>query len=181
MMYVVRLLVCPRYTSAVSPVQSSHSPTRIPPSRERELLTILLEEPALLHEYRALIRSERIREPLLARLYAALCAAPKLESAIDAMLATSGDEMATEALLALTSDEKSSAVRFAGSDERRQALDMIIEGYSREDDEERLRVISAEIDAYLLQAVSVPKELITEQQMLEQRLYRHDAVAKRKR
>lgn len=140
------------------------------PSRERDLLTILLEEPTLFAEYRNRISPHRIRDRRLNRLYMQLCAAEQLETGIDVLMAANGDELASEALLYLTTQERSSAIRFANSEERRQALDGIVASFTREDDERRRRVLSEQIDDYLNRGATVPAELLAQHHAVESRL-----------
>lgn len=146
-------------------------PVPLPP-RERDILRILADDPALVRDYRDRIGAERFRDTRLRRLYTLLAEAEQLESNVDVLVLVQSDPVAEEALFLLTSAERSVAVRFADSDARRSALDDILGAYAREDDERERRRLAEEIDRCLVERIEVPPELLARHHELQTKLVR---------
>jgi DNA primase len=140
--------------------------------RDREILALLVEEPALIAEYRDRILPERLRDPRCRKLYQRFLAYETMESASDVLASVSEDPEIGEVLLALSGEERSSTVRFRNGAERRAHLDKVVAALTREDDERRRREIAGQIDALLSDGNPVPQELIDEQRAIQTRLAR---------
>lgn len=147
-------------------------PGGAPPGRDREILALFVEEPALLAEYRHLIRPERLRDPRCRRLYELLLAHETMESSVDVLAAVRNDQEASEMLPSLSGEERSSTVCFRNGAERRAHLDRVLALFLREDDERRRREIDAQVDALLQEGNAVPERLIEEQRAIQARLWR---------
>jgi DNA primase len=163
-------LPAPKHHALGNPTELVRKRSIVPPSRERELLSILLEEPALLADYKQRISPHRIRDARLNRLYTLMSEAEQLETGVDVLVVANGDELAAEAMLLLMTPERSTAVRFATTEERREALDRIVEALAREDDERRRRVLREQIDDFLTRGVSPPADLVAKHREVEARL-----------
>jgi DNA primase catalytic core len=129
-----------------------------PPSFEREVVSIVLEEPALLAEYADRIPSERFDNPQLRRIWETLRAhARSLVQPSDVRAVFAGDEDATAALASV-----SGVVVFADSEERRAKLDRVVERFARDDAERRYRELDGEMTRLYEADQPVPSDLRAE-------------------
>jgi DNA primase len=118
-----------------------------PPSFEREVIAIMLEEPLLLDEYADLIRPERFEHRLFGRVYAALIDRRKeLLQPSDVRVLFSGDDEASGVLDAVLGAERSATVCFAGSDARRAFLDRVIARFHAADLQREYRELDARMN-----------------------------------
>ncbi|MDE2481141.1 MAG: DNA primase [bacterium] len=132
-----------------------------PFSFEREVLSIVLEDPPLAREYGERIAPQRFRSELYRRAYEAIVAqADGLRATADVLAACAEDEEALEALTSLGARDRSSTVRYGDSEERRAHLDRIVERLQREDDEARYAELSRSIDEMFLAGQPVPRDLL---------------------
>ncbi|MGH7706562.1 MAG: DNA primase [Vulcanimicrobiaceae bacterium] len=124
------------------------APAAEPPGVERDVVSTLLEEPALVAEYADRIPARRFRNERLRAVYERLAAhRANLREPSD-VLALFADEPSTmELLVRLAGSERSTAVRFAGSTERRAHLDRIAARFVETDDLQRKKALDARIDA----------------------------------
>ena len=128
------------------------------PSFEREVVSIVLEDPALLAEYADRIPSERFDNPRLRRVWETLRAhARSLVQPSDVRAVFAGDEDATAALASV-----SGVVVFADSEERRAKLDRVVERFARDDAERRYRELDGEITRLFEAEQPVPSDLRAE-------------------
>ena len=147
-------------------------PAMLPATRDREIISLFIDEPALIAEYRHVITPDRLRDAQCRKFYEQLLAHETMASSTDVLVAVSNDREASEVLLSLAGEERSQAVRFHDGAARRAHLDRVVAKLLREDDEQRRREIDAKIDALLLEGQSVPQELISEQREIQARLTR---------
>jgi len=141
------------------------------PSFERDVIAIVLEEPALAAEYGERIPAERFGDPLLRRVYGRILerAAELVQPAdVFALFSEDGDVSAT--LASIAGGERSQTVRFADSDARRRQLDGLIERFAADDRRRRVRELETQIAALYEAGQAVPEDLIQEQTTLYQRL-----------
>lgn len=141
------------------------------PSFERDVLAIVLEEPRLVAEYADRIPPERFGDPELRRIYAVLRErAAELSQPADvfALFSEEGDVSAT--LASIAGAERSQTVRFAGSDQRREYLDRLIQRFASDDEQHRARELDEQIAALFEAGQPVPEELREEHAALYARL-----------
>ena len=121
-----------------------------PLSFEREVVGILLEEPALAAEFGERISAERFRNDLYRRLYERIVgAAGTVTSTADVFGLFGEDQASLDALAALGARDRSSAVRYSGSEERRAHLERVVERLELDDAVRRYRELSRSIDEEL--------------------------------
>src|SRR5581483_2931129 len=95
---------------------------------EREVVGILLEEPALAAEFRERISAERFRNDLYRRIYERIASAGGTVTCTADVFGLFGEDQASlDALAALGARDRSSAVRYSGSEERRAHLERVVE------------------------------------------------------
>ncbi|HEV3139635.1 MAG TPA: hypothetical protein VGY57_03920 [Vicinamibacterales bacterium] len=125
------------------------------PSFEKEVLAIVLDEPALLAEYADRIPSERFDNAPMRRVWEALRAhARSVVQPSDVRALFAGDDDATATLASV-----SGAVRLNDSEDRRAKLDRVVARFDREDEERRFRETTEEIDRLYAAGFPVPQEL----------------------
>jgi DNA primase len=142
-----------------------------PPSFERDVLAIVLEEPRLAGEYAGRIPPERFADEQLRRIYSILHErAAELAQPADvfALFSEDGDVSAT--LASIAGAERSQIVRFADGDARRAFLDRLIERFAADDRRDRFRELDARVDAFLEAGQAVPADLREEHAALYARL-----------
>lgn len=111
------------------------------PSFEREVVSIVLDEPTLLAEYADRIPSERFDNPRLRHVWETLRAhARSLVQPSDVRAVFAGDEDAAAALASV-----SGIVVFADTEERRAKLDRVVKRFARDDAERRYRELDREM------------------------------------
>lgn len=142
-----------------------------PSSYEREVLGILLEEPALAGEYAGSIEPARFRDDALRRIYERIVqASGALRATADVLALFAEDQASLDALAALGARDRSSAVRYGGSAERRMHLDRVVDRLARDAAQRRYRELSQRIDEDLTAGRSVSEELLREFEALAVRL-----------
>jgi DNA primase catalytic core len=143
------------------------------PGIERDVLTTLLEEPALVAEYAGRIPEDIFKDERYAVVYRTLVAAgEQLVTAADALAAFGDDRDAVETLVALQKAERSSKVRFPDSAARRAHLDAIVARLEESVLQRRKRELSERIDRLLEAGQPLPQDDWSEYQSLVQRLDR---------
>jgi DNA primase len=144
-----------------------------PLSFEREVASILLEDPALAAEYADRIPAVRFRNDVYRRIYERIVdAASTLETTADVFGLFAEDQPSLDVLATLGRRDRSSAVRYGDSAERRAHLDRVVERLQREDAQRRYRELDRRINAELAAGQSVSLDLRQEFEALVARLKR---------
>ncbi len=144
-----------------------------PLSFEREVVGILLEEPALVEEFGERISAERFRNDLYRRIYERIVGAGGTVTSTGDVFGLFGEDQASlDALAALGARDRSSAVRYSGSEERRAHLERVVERLQQDDALQRYRELSRSIDEELSAGRPVSSQLRDEFDALVARLKR---------
>jgi DNA primase len=131
-----------------------------PSSFEREALAIMLEEPALVREYRDRIAVERFRSETYARIYAALVEnAERIGELADVFALFADDNEGMEVLTTLGQRDRSSTVRYEDSTQRRAHLDRVVERLQLDEEKRRYQELSRRIDELVMAGQNVSSEL----------------------
>ncbi len=134
-----------------------------PLSFEREVLSIVLEDPTLALEYRERIAPVRFRNEVYRRTYERILSqASGLRDTADVFALCAQDGEALEVLASLGARDRSSIVRYGDAAERREHLDRIVERLALEDEQTRYAALSASIDEMFSQGKHVPEDLRSE-------------------
>lgn len=134
-----------------------------PLSFEREVLSIVLEDPTLALEYRERIAPVRFRNEVYRRTYERILSqANGLRDTADVFALCAQDGEALEVLASLGARDRSSIVRYGDAAERREHLDRIVERLALEDEQTRYAALSASIDEMFSQGKHVPEDLRSE-------------------
>jgi DNA primase len=154
--------------------QSRHASTSVEPlSFEREVLSILLEDPALGGEYGGRIGASRFRNEVYRRVYERIVeAAATLTTTADVFGLFAEDQATLDLLAEIGRRDRSSAVRYGHSEERRAHLERVVERLQLEDERRRYRELSDLIDERLTSGKAVPEELRGEFEALVAKLKR---------
>ena len=154
--------------------QSRHAGASVEPlSFEREVLSILLEEPTLALAYVERIEPSKFRNDVYRRIYERIVdAGATLGTTADVFGIFSEDHGTLEILAELSRRDRSSAVRYGGSEERRAHLERVVERLRLEDERRRYRQLSDMIDARIAEGEAVPDELRGEFEALVAKLKR---------
>lgn len=154
--------------------QSRHVATSVEPlSFEREVLSVLLEEPAFAVEYGQRISASRFRNEVYRRVYEKIVeAAGTLTTTADVFGLFAEDQGMLDLLAEVGRRDRSSAVRYGDSQERRNHLERVVERLQLEDERQRYRELSDLIDDRLTSGKSVPEELRGEFEALVAKLKR---------
>jgi DNA primase len=148
-------------------------PTAEPPSMERDVLAILLDEPALVGEYAERIPAGIFHDERYARIYRRLLeSARTLATPTDVHAALGDDREAIETTVSLQNAERSSNVRFPDGIARREHLDAILERLEETDLRVRKRELSERIDRTLEAGRPLPEDDWAEYQQLVTRVDR---------
>ncbi|HYZ17620.1 MAG TPA: DNA primase [Candidatus Acidoferrum sp.] len=132
------------------------------PSFEREVLSIVLDEPALVAEYAARIGPERFENEALRRVWERMVAhAPSLTQPSDVFGLFSDEEDLTKVLVAVSGVE-----RLDGPEARRAKLDRVVTRLDRDDAMRRYKALDAEITRLFEAGQDVPASLRAEQNAL---------------
>ena len=152
----------------------SRHQTRLEPlSFEREVLSIVLEDPSLACEYGHRIESRRFRNEVYRRVYERIVQhCDELRDTADVFALCASDEEAGEALSALGLRDRSSIVRYEDREERRAHLDRVVERLQREEEREQYQELSRRIDELLAGGLPVSTELRDEYDRLVTKLKR---------
>jgi DNA primase len=125
------------------------------PSFEREVLSIVLDEPALVAEYADRIPSERFEQPRHRHIWETLRGhARSLVQPSDVLAVFAGDDDAAATLASV-----SGVVRLNDSEERRAKLDRVVARFARDDAEHRYRELDERLDRILEAGDPVPADL----------------------
>ncbi len=135
-----------------------------PLSFEREVLSIILQDPPLALEYANRIPTERFRNELYRRTFEAIVhQATPLRDTADVFAAFADDGDAVELLASLGQADRSKALRYGGDrDERRAHLERIIERLKRDEEQDRYAYLSRTLDELFETGKPVPRELMDE-------------------
>ena len=161
-----------------SPRENGQFPRHVPlaaepPSIERDVLAILLDEPVLVGEYAERIPAAIFRDARYARIYRRLLeSARTLVTATDIHAALGDDREAIETTVSLQNAERSSNVRFPDGAARRAHLDAILQRLEETDLRVRKRELSERIDRTLEAGRPLPEDDWAEYQQLVTRLDR---------
>ena len=130
-------------------------------SFEREVLSIILEDPPLAAEYADRILPERFRNEIYRRTYERIVQQTSgLRDTADVFAAFADDGDAVELLASLGQTDRSKAVRYEGErDERRVHLDRIVERLKRDEEQDRYAYLSRTLDELFETGKPVPQEL----------------------
>jgi len=159
---------------ARGPSESRHATTSVEPlSFEREVLSIVLEEPALGAEYGPRISPARFRNEVYRRIYERIVAASaSMPTTADVFGLFAEDQGSLDVLAELSRRDRSSAVRYGDSEERRAHLERVVERLQLEEERRRYRELSDLIDDRIAGGQEVSQELRGEFEALVAKLKR---------
>jgi DNA primase len=154
--------------------ESRHVSTSLEPlSFEREVVSILLEEPLLAVEYGERIGASRFSNEVYRRIYERIVgAAGALRTTADVFGLFAEDQGILDVVVDLGRRDRSSAVRYGDSEERRAHLERVVERLRLNDERERYRELSHLIDERLTCGEAVSEELRGEFETLVAKLKR---------
>ena len=160
--------------SGIASGASRHVRTSLEPfSFEREVVSILLEEPALSVEYRERINASRLRNDAYRRIYERIVeAADTSWTTADVFGLFAEDRESLDLLTELGHRDRSSAVRYGDSEDRRAHLERVVERLHLDDERQRYRELSHQIDTRLASGEGVSAELRVEFEELVAKLKR---------
>ncbi|HZV76748.1 MAG TPA: DNA primase [Candidatus Babeliales bacterium] len=153
---------------------SRHAATSVEPlSFEREVLSILLEEPSLVVEFGQRISGSRFRNEVYRRIYERIAeAGAAVTTTGDVFGLFAEDQGMLDILAEIGRRDRSSAVRYGDSDERRAHLERVIDRLKLEDERRRYRELSDLIDDRLASGKTVSEDLRGEFEALVAKLKR---------
>jgi DNA primase len=162
----------PRTRNALA--ESRHVNIAVEPlSFEREVVSILLEEPPLAAEYGDRIAASRFRNEVYRRIYERIAGAgDSLRATSDVFGLFAEDQGILDVLAELGSRDRSSTVRYGDTQARRAHLERVVERLRLEDERERYRELAHLIDDRLAGGESVSQELRGEFEALVAKLKR---------
>lgn len=161
----------PRVRNALP--ESRHVSASVEPlSFEREVVSILLEEPSLAAEYGERIAGSRFRNEVYRRIYERIAGAGSLRTTADVFGLFAEDQGILDALAEFGRRDRSSAVRYGDTQDRRAHLERVVERLRLDDERERYQVLSHLIDDRLASGERVPAELRGEFEALVAKLKR---------
>jgi DNA primase len=156
-----------RATSAVRSGRHVVPGTVEPPSFERDVLAIVMDEPQLLGEYAASIAPERFENALLRRIFAALVERrAEILQPSDVLALFSEDDDATATLTAIAGSERSATVRFVDGDARRAFMDRVVQRFAADDLQRRYREVDSTVNQLFESGRPIPRELRDEHNQL---------------
>lgn len=128
---------------------SRHTPAAVEASSfEREVLSIVVEDPALARDYGTRIPAERFRNGVYRDVYARIVEqAAGLEETGDIFALFTGDAEALAVISALGSRDRSSTIRYESRAERAAHLDRVVDRMQLDDRRKRYQELSHQIDA----------------------------------
>ena len=142
-------------------------------SFEREVVSILLEEPSLGAEFGNRIEASRFRNEVYRRIYERILEeAGKLTTTADVFGLFAEDQGVLDLLAEVGGRQRSSAVRYGDSQERRAHLERVVERLQLEDERRRYRELSDLIDDRLTGGEAVSEEIRGEFEALVAKLKR---------
>jgi DNA primase len=147
-----------------TPVHQRSAGARVEPlSMEREVLSIMLEDPRLAAEYGHRIPPQRFRNEVYRRTYERIVElGAELRDTAGVFAAFAADEEALGVLASLGARDRSSIVRYEGTDERRAHLDRVVERLERNDREARYHALDRALNELIEAGKPVPRELLAE-------------------
>jgi DNA primase len=162
----------PQTRTAFAP--SRHVASSVEPlSFEREVLSILLEEPSLAAQYGQRIDAARFRNDVYRRVYERIVeAAGVLTTTADVFGLFAEDQGTLDLLAEVGRRDRSSAVRYSSSEERCAHLDRVVDRLALEDQRRRYRELSDLIDDRIANGESVSEQLRGEFETLVAKLKR---------
>ncbi|MBV8725954.1 MAG: DNA primase [Candidatus Eremiobacteraeota bacterium] len=162
----------PRIRTA--PSESRHVAASVEPlSFEREVITILLEEPQLAAEFGDRIEASRFRNEIYRRVYEKIIGSARhLTTTADILGLFAEDQGVLELLSELSRRDRSSTVRYGDTDQRRAHLERVVDRLRLQDERQRYRELSDLIDHQLADGRPVPQELRGEFEALVAKLKR---------
>ncbi|HEY6485465.1 MAG TPA: DNA primase [Candidatus Cybelea sp.] len=154
--------------------ESRHASAAVEPlSFEREVVSILLEEPALAKEYGERIAAPRFRNAVYRRIYERIVgSAGSLRATADVFGLFAEDQAILDVLAELGQRDRSSAVRYGDTQERRAHLERVVERLRLDNERERYRELSDIIDSRWVNGEAVSEELRSEYEALVAKLKR---------
>jgi DNA primase catalytic core len=131
-----------------------------PSSFEREVLAIMLEEPALIREFAPRIPVERFRGETYAGIYTRLLEnASRLNHTADVFTLFAQDAESADILASLGQRDRSPTVRYEDSAQRRAHLERVVERLQLDDEQTRYQELSRRIDGLLMAGENVTSDL----------------------
>ncbi len=161
----------PRYATTGARM-SRHAPLATHPSAfEREVLAIMLDDPALLAEYAQLIPAHRFEHDLYRSVYERMLAhADHLGTPAEVFALFADDDTSVDLLSSLRHRADKATVKYAGTEERRMHLDRIAARLQLEDEEKRYQELSQRIDELAVSGQGVSPGLRNEFEVLASKL-----------
>ncbi len=143
--------------------RSRHVARLEPLSFEREVLSILLEDPTLVNEYGERITPRRFRNEVYRRTYERIVQhAEGLRETADVFALCAGNDEEMTVLTTLGQRDRSSIVRYGDREERRAHLERVVQRLELEDEQERYRQLSQQIDQQFSEGRPVSEEMRNE-------------------
>lgn len=135
-----------------------------PLSFEREVLSIVLEDPVLAAEYAARIVPQRFRNESYRSVYERVVReAAGLRETADVFALFADDSDAVSLLASLGQMDRSKTMRHgADREERRAHLDRVVERLKRDEEQDRYAYLSRTLDELFETGKPVPRELMDE-------------------
>ncbi|MGC1381806.1 MAG: DNA primase [Candidatus Baltobacteraceae bacterium] len=156
-------------TSGSRHVQASVEPL----SFEREVVSILLEDPLLGAEYGDRIGAARFRNAIYRRIYERIVeAAGTVQTTADVFGLFAEDQGSLDVLGELGGRDRSSAVRYGDVGDRRAHLERVVERLQLEDERQRYQELSHQIDDRLASGEKISQQLRGEFEALVAKLKR---------
>ena len=157
-----------------SAVGTRYAPAAVEPaSFEREVLSIVLEEPALLSEFASAIPAARFRNDMYRSLYGRMVVhAAELRESADVFALFADDAAACEMLAGIGRRDRSSTVRYSEPDERRAHLESVVARLHLEDERQRLRELDSLVNEILERGETISPDLRREFEELTAKLKR---------
>ncbi len=138
-----------------------------PLSFEREVVSIVFEEPELAKEFSRVIAPSSFRNDQYRRLYERIVEnAAEVASTADVLALFAGDETSLDLLAAIGSRDRSPTVRYRDSSERRAHLERIARRIESDEAERRYREIRRRIDEAFTAGEPIPEALRNESEAL---------------
>jgi DNA primase len=146
---------------------SRHTRIAEPLSFEREVVSIILEEPELAGEFSVAIRPSSFRNEHYRRLYERIIeSASEVASTVDVLALFADDQASLDLLATLGSRDRSSTVRYRDSAERRAHLERIALRIELDEAERRYREVRRRIDEAFTAGEPISEALRNESEAL---------------
>ncbi len=153
----------PRYSQAGASASRHLSVSIESLSFERDVLEIMLEEPALLGEYAERIAPERFRNEIYRNIYAKMAEqGGGLKNSADVFGVFAEDRASVEVLSSLGHRERSSIARYADGGARRAHLERVVERLQLADQKKRYQELSNLIDELGTSGQPISSQLLSE-------------------